>query len=97
MNILSHHPSVAQDLTFHDKPGSNSIGYALESGASILIYGDGAYPRVQPATAGQTSRQQITSSPSAPLYRPPNVLHDLIDVNVDTATREWILRKFPEI
>ena len=29
--ILSpHHPGAAQDQTFHGKPGSNSIGYALE-------------------------------------------------------------------
>ena len=32
----------------------------------MLICGDGAYQRVQPATAEQTSRQQITSSLSAP-------------------------------
>ena len=52
--------------TFHDKPGINSIGYALELAASMLICGDGAYPRVQPATPEQTSKQQITSSRSAP-------------------------------
>ena len=33
----------------------------------MLICGDGIYPRVQPATAEQTSRQQITSLLSAPL------------------------------
>ena len=54
------------DQTFYGKPTSNSICYALELGASMLICGDGAYPRVQPATAKQTSRQQITSSRSAP-------------------------------
>ena len=31
----------------------------------MLICGDGTYPRVQPAAVEQTSRQQITSSPSA--------------------------------
>ena len=60
MNKLSHHPSAAQDLTFHDKPGSNSIGYC-------------------------------------PLYRQPNGLHGLIDVDADAATREWLLSKLPEI
>ena len=30
------------------------------------ICGDGVYPRVQPSTAEQTSRQEITSPPSAP-------------------------------
>ena len=44
MHILSHHPSTAQDLTFHDKPGSNSLSYALELGASMPMCGDGAYP-----------------------------------------------------
>ena len=32
-----------------------------------------------------------------PLYRPPNGLHGLIDVDADAATREWLLSKFPEI
>ena len=38
MNILSHHPSAAHDLIIHEMLGSNSIGYALESSASMLIY-----------------------------------------------------------
>ena len=32
----------------------------------MLICGDETYQRLEPATAEQTSRQQITSSPSAP-------------------------------
>ena len=88
--ILSPH---IQDQTFHGKPGSNSISYALELGTSVLICGDGAYLGVQPATAEQTSRQQITSSWSVPLYHPPNGLHGSIDVDADAATREWLLIK----
>ena len=42
--------------------GKEKVAYALELDASMLICGYGAYPRVQPATAEQTSRQQITSS-----------------------------------
>ena len=67
VNISPHHPGAVQDQTFHGKPGSNSIGYTLELSASMLICGDGAYPRVQPVTTEQTSRQQITSSRSAPI------------------------------
>ena len=32
-----------------------------------------------------------------PLYSPPNGLHGSIDVDVDAATHEWQLSKFPEI
>ena len=32
-----------------------------------------------------------------PLYRPPNGLHGLIDVDTDATTRDWLLGKFPEI
>ena len=43
--------------------------------------------------------QQITNHiiTECPLYRPPNGLHGLIDVDADAATREWLLSKFPEI
>ena len=40
--------------------------HTLELDASMLTCGDGVYPQVQPATVEQTSRQQITSSQSAP-------------------------------
>ena len=63
----------------------------------MLICGDGVHQRVQPTTAEQTSRQQITSSRSASYTVPPNSLHGLIDVDADAATREWLLSKFPEI
>ena len=64
----------------------------------MLKCGDGVYPRVQPVTAEQTSRQQITSSPSVPYIIHQTVsMHGLIDVDADAATREWLLRKFPEI
>ena len=36
---------------------------------------DGAYPRVQPGTAGQTSRQHITSSLSA-----PSIVHQMVSM-----------------
>ena len=99
MNTSPHHSGADQDQTFHGKPGSNSIGYALELGALMLIFGDdGTYPRVQPATVEQTSRQQITSSWSTSyIYYAPNGLHGLIDVDADAATHEWLLSKFPEI
>ena len=42
----------------------------------------------------QTVNHIITE---CPLYRPPNGLHGLIDVDADAATREWLLHKFPEI
>ena len=67
----------------------------------MLICGDKAYPRVQPVTVEQTSRQQLTQAnhiiTECQLYRPPNGLHDLIDVDADAATHEWLLNKFPEI
>ena len=63
----------------------------------MLICGDGTYPRIQPAIAEETSRQQITSSLSVPSTRPPNCLHGLIDVDADAATRERLLSRFPEI
>ena len=52
----------------------------------MLICGDGVYPRVQPATAeqGQQTANHITTE--CPLYRPPNGLHGLIDVDADAAT-----------
>ena len=40
----------------------------------------------------QTANHIITE---CPLHRPPNDLHSVIDV--DAATREWLLSKFPEI
>ena len=90
LELLSHHPSAAQDLTFQDKPGSNLIGYPLESGASMLICGDGAYPSVEPATR---SRRVDSKSHHhrVPLYLPPNGLPGLMDVDADAATREWLL------
>ena len=42
----------------------------------------------------QTANHIITE---CPLYRPPNGFHGLIDVDVDAATSEWLLSKFPEI
>ena len=42
----------------------------------------------------QTANHIITE---CPLYRPPNGVHGLIDVDADAATREWLLSKFPEI
>ena len=42
----------------------------------------------------QTANHIITV---CPLYRPPNGLHGLIDVDADATTREWLLSKFPEI
>ena len=56
----------------------------------MLIFGDGAYPRMQLATAEQTSME-------CALYRPPYGLHCLIDADADATTREWLLSKFPEI
>ena len=99
MNISPQHPGAAQDQTFHGKPGSNSIGYALELGTSInAVCGDGAYPRVQPVTAGRADKQTANHIiTECPLYRPPNGLHGLIDVDADAATCEWLLSKFPEI
>ena len=41
----------------------------------MLICGDGVYPRVQPATAEQTSRQQIISSPGA-----PSIVHQMVSM-----------------
>ena len=65
----------------------------------MLICGDGVYPRVQPTTAECGADQQIANHiiTECLLYRPPNGLHGLIDVDVDAATREWPLSKFPEI
>ena len=48
------------------RPGSELPRQAWVK-VNMLICGDGAYPRVLPATAEQTSRQQITSSPITPL------------------------------
>ena len=42
----------------------------------------------------QTANHIITE---CPLYRPPNGLHGLIDVDADAATCEWLLSKLPEI
>ena len=84
---------ICQDQTFRGKPEANSIGYALEA-VSVLICGYWAYPRVQPATAEQTSRQQNTSSLTAP-NRPPNGPHGLMDVDADEATCEWLLKQVP--
>ena len=39
----------------------------------------------------QTANHIITE---CPLYRQPNCLHGLIDVDADAATREWLLSKF---
>ena len=37
VNISPYHPRAAQDQPFHGKPGSNSIVYALELGASMRL------------------------------------------------------------
>ena len=42
----------------------------------------------------QTANHIITE---CPLYCPPNALHGLIDVDLDAATCEWLLREFPDI
>ena len=42
----------------------------------------------------QTANHIITE---CPLYRPPNGLHGLIDVDADAATRKWLPSKFPEM
>ena len=58
----------------------------------MLICGDGAYPRVQPVTAEQTSRQQITSSLSA-----PSTVHQMISMAglmLVQMQQEWLLSKF---
>ena len=95
--ISPHHPGAVQGLTFNSKPGLNSIGYALVWGASMLVCGDGTYPRVQLETAEHISKQQITSSRSVPYTVHQNALHGLIDVDSDAATCEWLLREFPDI
>ena len=51
-------------------------------------------PACDCGAAQQTENHIITE---CPLYRPPNGPHGLIDVDADTATREWILSKLPEI
>ena len=55
----------------------------------MVICGDGAYPRVQPAIAEQT--MQLTANniiTECPLYLPPNGFHGLIDVDADATTFE---------
>ena len=55
----------------------------------MLICGDGAYPKVQPAIAEQT--MQLTANniiTECPLYLPPNGFHGLIDVDADATTCE---------
>ena len=58
----------------------------------MLICGDGAYLRVQPATAEQTSRQQITGITECSLYRPPNG-HPWLDWCWCRCSNSWVATK----
>ena len=95
---ISHrHPGAAKDQNFHGKPLSNSISYALELDASMMIYvemGLSKSPTCGYGADQQTANHIITE---CPLYRPPNDLHGLIDVDADVATRKWLLSTFPGI
>ena len=77
MDISPHHPGAAQDLTFHDKPRSNSIGYTLESDVSALICGDGGLFMSTACDCGadqQTANHIITEYP---LYHSPSKLLEI--------------------
>ena len=71
------------------KPGSNSIGYALESGVSMLICGDVGLSKSPACDCGADQQTENLIITEFPLYRPPNGLHGLIDVDAD-ASNSWV-------
>ena len=99
MSVLSHHPGAARDLALCGRPGSSSVGCALEWGTSVLMCFE-----VGPV---QESGLQLPGRPAdikshrhwvpPPLCCPPGGFRVLIGVDGGARARGWLLGRFPEI